>query len=194
MSLVGGKVIPKIIEVDPLAALDQGFGSWPVEAEMPNSGVIVDGLPTTDAWQERVHQNELSHFRGELSGIGVGDHQADVVPDDFSLLYAQRLREIVNADSRTLHVEAVARNVRVSDTGQVGRDYGEAPGQNRDDGLPHKGCLGISVQEYEWCAVARRQVVQFDATNLSGARYDCRISSLPVCIRKTSGEEKERGE
>jgi hypothetical protein len=40
MSLVGGEIVPEIIEVGTLATLNQGFGGRPVEAEMPYAGLL----------------------------------------------------------------------------------------------------------------------------------------------------------
>src|SRR2546423_9184175 len=77
MSLGGRKVIPEIVEVGPLATLNQGFGGWPVEAEMPDAGIVVNGLPPTHAGEESVHQDELRHFRRELRGVSVGHHETD---------------------------------------------------------------------------------------------------------------------
>jgi hypothetical protein len=43
---------------------------------MPYSGVVVYGLPTTDARKKSIHEDELGYFRRKLRGVGVGDHQA----------------------------------------------------------------------------------------------------------------------
>src|SRR6266436_10030073 len=117
MSLVGCEVVPEIIEVSTLAALNQGFWGRPVEAEMPYVGVVVDRLPPRDAWQESIHQNEFRDFRRKLRGVGVGDHEADVVAHDLSFLHSERLSEIMNADGCTLHVQTMGGDIRVSDAG-----------------------------------------------------------------------------
>src|ERR1700726_3783023 len=77
MSLVGCEVIPEIVEVGAFAALNQGLGSRPVEAEMPYVGVVVNSFPSSHARKESIHQDEFRHFRRELRGIGVGNHEAD---------------------------------------------------------------------------------------------------------------------
>src|SRR2546422_4080403 len=51
--------IPEILEVGAFATLNQGFGSRPVEAEMPYPGVVVNGLPTTYAGRSEEHTSEL---------------------------------------------------------------------------------------------------------------------------------------
>jgi len=50
----------------------------PVEAEMSYAGDVVNGLPTIRAGEENIHKDEFRHFRRELRGVGVGDHEADV--------------------------------------------------------------------------------------------------------------------
>src|SRR5207249_11274340 len=48
--LVGGKIIPEVLEVRALASTDQRFGRRPVEAEMPDTRVVVHALPSAHAW------------------------------------------------------------------------------------------------------------------------------------------------
>src|SRR5207244_8498957 len=104
MSLVGCEVIPEIVEVGALTALNQSFGSRPVEAEMPYARVVVNGLPTTHAGEESIHKDEFGHLRRELRGVGIDDHQTDIVSHNLSFLHAQRLSQVMNADGGTFHV------------------------------------------------------------------------------------------
>src|SRR5487761_408085 len=191
MSLVRCEVIPEILEVGALAALNQGFGGRPVEAEMPYVGAVVNGLPSSHARDESIHQDEFRHFRRELRGVGVGDHKADVVSHHLGLLHAEGLSEAMNADGGALHVQTVGRNVRVSDAGQVWCDYGEALRQDGNDLLPHPRGLRIAVQQYERCTLASGHVMQFDAINLRSARDDRFFCSLSVNLRgERDGEKK----
>ena len=43
-----------------------------------------------DARQERIHQRDALDLGRILRGVGVGDHQADVVADDADALEAER--------------------------------------------------------------------------------------------------------
>ena len=106
---------------------------------MPDVGIVVDGFPTGHAGEEGIHQNKFRDFRRELRGVGVGDHQANVVPHNFSFLHAKRLNQIMNADGGALHVEAAGGNVGVSDAGKVWRDHGETLGQT--------GMIGFHISE-----------------------------------------------
>ena len=169
MSLVGCEVIPEILKVGTLAALDQGFGRRPVETEMPDARVVVHGLPTIHAGEESIHQDKLRHFRRELRGVSVGYHEADVVSHNLSFLDAQRLSEVMDADGGALHIQTAGGDVRVSDAGQVWRDYGEALGQNGNDRFPHQRGFRVAMQQDERCTLASGQVMQLDAIDLRRA-------------------------
>jgi hypothetical protein len=104
---------------------------------VPDVGRVVDVLPPIDAGKEGVHQREPLHFLRKLGGIGVGDHQPDVVADHACLRHPKRLRKGVNADGRRLHVEAVGGNHRVADTGKIGGDDGEVGCEERQERSPH---------------------------------------------------------
>ena len=54
MRLIGGKVIPVVLEVYALATLNQRFRCGPVKAEVPEAGVVVDGFPLTDTREESI--------------------------------------------------------------------------------------------------------------------------------------------
>jgi hypothetical protein len=105
VGLVGREVIPVVLEVDALAAVHQCFRYGAVEAEVPHAGVVVVGLPTGYAWKKCVHQHELFGLGRELRGVGVGDHESDIVPYDGRLLYIERLCEVMDAASRPLHAD-----------------------------------------------------------------------------------------
>ena len=98
---------------------------------MPDVRIVINGFPAGHAGEERIHQNEFRYFRGELRGVSIGDHQPDIVSHDLGPLHAERLRKIVNANGGALHIQAVRRNARVADAGEIGRNYGEALGAGR---------------------------------------------------------------
>src|SRR5260370_39473906 len=111
MSLVGRKVVPEIVEVSTLATLNQGFGGRTIKAEVPYGRVVVDRLPTLYAGKESIHQDELRHLGRKLCGVGVGNHETDVMSHDLGLLHAERLSTAVNTDGRILHAKTVGRGV-----------------------------------------------------------------------------------
>jgi len=55
-----------------------------------------------------------------LGGVGIGDHQADVVTDDASFFDAERLGERVDAGGGGFHVETVGGNAGIADAGRSG--------------------------------------------------------------------------
>ena len=82
-----------MLEVRPLPASDQRLWRRPVEPEVPDGWMVVDRLPPFDAGQERVHEHELVDVGRELCGVGVGDHQPDVVTHDSGLAQTELLHE-----------------------------------------------------------------------------------------------------
>ena len=59
MILVGCKVIPEIVEVGALPALNKSLGGRSIEAEVPDVRVVVDGFSAWHAWEEGIHQNKF---------------------------------------------------------------------------------------------------------------------------------------
>jgi hypothetical protein len=49
---------------------------------MPQIVIVIRELPSRDTGKEGVHNDELLDLRGELRGIGVGNHETHVVPDN----------------------------------------------------------------------------------------------------------------
>src|ERR1700727_1744212 len=88
MILVGGEVIPEIVEVGALASFNQGFGRWTVEAKMPYPRVVVNVLPTSYARQESIHQHQLRDFGREVGRMGVSNYYSDFGPHNFAFLTA----------------------------------------------------------------------------------------------------------
>ena len=111
VGLVVGEVVPEVLEVGSLATFDEGFGGGTVEAEVPDAGVIVDWLPAGDAGEEGVHEDEFFYFRGIQGGVGVGNHEPDVVAYDFCLLDSKGFGEVVDSDGGVFHVGAVGGSV-----------------------------------------------------------------------------------
>src|SRR5438309_2209442 len=53
----------------------------------------------------------------------------------------------MDADGSRLHVQPFVRNIRVTDTRQVGRDHGKLFSQDRNDWLPHARCLRVAMEQ-----------------------------------------------
>src|ERR1700734_992927 len=98
MRSVGGEVVPEIIKIDTLASSDQLFRRWPVEAKVPNAGIIVDILPPRYPGKKRIHDHQFLGFCRELRGVSVGDHESNVMADHLGFLNAQRFRKRMDTD------------------------------------------------------------------------------------------------
>ena len=129
MRFVCGKVVPKVLEICALAALNQRFGSRTVKAEVPEVGVVVNCPPPSYAREEGIHHNQFFHLGRKLRGVGVSDHEADVVANDFCFLDTERAGQRMNSYCCRLHIETICRNSRVPNTGQVGCNHGESLSQ-----------------------------------------------------------------
>jgi hypothetical protein len=112
----------------------------------------------------------------ELSGVGVRDHEPDIVANDLSLLDAERTHQPMNAGGGRLHVEAVLRDLGVADSGQIGSDDSELIREQRQEWTPHARVLRVSVYEDDGGAVAGREVVQFQAVDIGGSGGDGSLS------------------
>ncbi len=152
-------------------ALDQPSGVGPLKRKC-QSRVVVDGFPSGHAGEKGVHQDELRYLRRVLRRVGVGDHQTDVVPDDFRSSGRRARGEIVNACRGRLHVQAVGGNPRIADAGKIRRNHGEPFGEHRNDRAPHSGRLGVAVQQNQWRTLAGREVVQLHAADVLRERGD----------------------
>ena len=89
MFWIGGEVVPEMLEVSPLASLDQRQGHFTVEVEVPQVAHQPNVLPIADAWQEGIHQHHTLGSLRKLRGVGVGHHQSDIVADDTHTIKAQ---------------------------------------------------------------------------------------------------------
>ena len=86
MSFVGSEIVPVVFEIRPFASAHQCFRSRTVKTEVPDAGVVINALPSGNAWEKRIHHYELFYFGRELRGVRIGDHQPDIVSDNSRLL------------------------------------------------------------------------------------------------------------
>jgi hypothetical protein len=82
---VGGEVVPEVLEVDALAALDEGQRRLAVEVEVPEVLQQEEVRRIAHTRNEGVQQRDAIDLGRILGGIRVGYHQADVVTGHASL-------------------------------------------------------------------------------------------------------------
>ena len=171
------KSFQKCLEVDPLAPLNQGQGHLAIEVEVPEIAEQPDVLPVADARQEGVHQHRARGRLRELGGIGIRDHQADVVTDNADAIESQRVGQLVDVDRERLLVVAGLRLGGAAGPAQVGHDDRVTLGERRDERKPHAAGLRVAVQQNGRAALAGDPVVQPDAVDL-GEAFLHRVTSL----------------
>jgi hypothetical protein len=81
-------------------------------------------LPAADAGQEGVHQHHPLGDLRELRGVGIRDHQPDVVADDANAIELERRCQLVDVDGHALLVVSGRWFGRASGASQVGYDDG----------------------------------------------------------------------
>src|SRR5229473_3717647 len=159
---------------------------------MPDARVVVNRSPVTHAGEKSIHHNKFFHFRSELRRVGIGDHQADVVPDHAGFLNPKRAGKRVDAYRRSFHVHTVRGDFRVPDAGKVRGDDRKFFAEHRQDGIPHARGFRVAVQQDQRWAVAAGCEVQLDAIDLCGARDKGLVRRVSVHRGgKGSGEEKQ---
>jgi len=192
MGFVGGEVVPEVFIVDAFPSLNQGFRCGAVETEMPDAGIVVDVFPAGDAGEKGVHDNELFDFGWELGGVGIGDHQANVVTDDAGFFDAERFGESVNAGGGRFHVETVGGDTRVADSGEVRCDHGEFFGKPGNERAPHAGCLRVAVEQDDGGTMARGEIVKLEAVD--GSRFGGDRGRSGAASGKGEKAKEDRGE
>src|SRR6266481_952314 len=99
-------------------------------------------------------------------------------------------RERMNADRRGLHVQTVRRNLRVSDSRQIGSDDRKFFSKHRQDGRPHARRLRVAMQQYDKWTVATGSVMQFYSVDLRGGRREGLFCRVSVSAPRKCCEEK----
>ncbi len=79
---VAGEVVPDAVEVDALAAGDEAVLVRALEREVPEAMVLDDVVPRGNAGDGSVHDDEALDLVGIEGGVGVRDHDADIVLAD----------------------------------------------------------------------------------------------------------------
>jgi len=86
---IGGKFVPKSVEINTLAALDQPLHIRPTEVEVPQQWAAGDFVPGANSRQRRVDHDLARNARGKLRRKRIADHIADIVRNECSFLDLQ---------------------------------------------------------------------------------------------------------
>jgi hypothetical protein len=131
---------------------------------MPDPGVVAQTIEERRARQRRVYHDQVGHLVPMGLGVGVGDHQPDVVPDEHDRPADLHLlaQQVVDVAGHRLLVVAAGRTPRMPGTSIVGSHYMEAVGGQRgDDAAPLPPRLREAVQQHDGaCPSPRRGEVE----------------------------------
>ena len=163
---VGGEIVPEMLEINAFAAVYQRERRLAVKMEMPEIAHQPHVAPVSDARQEGVHQRNPVHLARILRRIGVGDHQPDIVPDNPNVLVAQFAHERVYVLRHFGLGVAIGWRGRLTGSAQIGRDHGVGACELRHQRAPHVAGFGVTMQEDDWVARARDQIVQAHAVDI----------------------------
>ena len=120
------------------------------EMKMPERWSSVDFFPDiADARNWRFEQSKLFHFSGILRGIGIGHHQADVVPHQIDLLIAKALHKLMDIGGNRLLVVTCGRPRRVAKTAHVRCEDRVVRTELIEKRNPHVRRVAESVNQYE---------------------------------------------
>ena len=162
-----------------------------VEMEVPEVAQQPHRLPLADARQERIHQRDALDLGRKLRGIGIGDHEADIVAGEPHAPVAERRGERVDVLRHRLLVVALRRLGGLAEAAQIGRDHGVRLGQLGDQRPPHVAGLGVAVQQDHRLAVAGGEIVEPDAVDVGEAALDGRHL---LCSRRSRQAESRDDE
>ena len=101
-----------------------------------------------------------STLGGILGGIGVGDHQPDIMTDNPDALVPERCRERVHVMRHRLLIVAALRLWPIPRSRADRELLPVRPAELGDERPPHMTCLGVAMQEKHRIALAGTQIVQ----------------------------------
>lgn len=143
-----------------------------VKVKMPEVPEEPDVHPIAHPGKKGVHQCDPVHFGGILSGVGVGDHQPDIVAYNPDALVPEQCREGVDVLRHRLLVVTALRLGRLPEAAQIGGDHAVRLGEFGNEGSPHMAGLGVAMQKKHRIAFAGAQIVQLDPVDLREAAID----------------------
>ena len=150
----GAEVVPDAVEIDALAALDEALFVGAPEGEVPEAVVFDDVVPGGDAGEGSVHDDEALDFVGVERGVGVGDHDADVVRDDEGAVEAEGGDDGANVGGLCLLVVAAGGAGGAADAAEVGHDDGVVFDEFGGERRPGVAGFGVAVNEDDDGALA----------------------------------------
>src|SRR5205823_1923052 len=156
----GAEVIPDAVEINSLAALDEVLYVGAPVGEVRQAVVFDDFVTGCYAGDRGVHDNESHDFIGVECGIGVGNHDADIMRDNNGTVEAESRDNGTNVGGLSLLVIAAGRAGRTADAAEVGDDDGIVFDEFGGQGRPGVAGLGVAVNEDD------------DGTSPSGADED----------------------
>ncbi len=143
----GAEVIPDAVEIDALAALHETLFLRTPEGEVPELVVFYDVVPGGDARQRSVHDDQTLDLIGVERGVGVSDHDADVVRDDKGAVKAEGGDDSANVGGLCLLVVAAGGAGGAADAAEIGHDDGVAFFELGGERRPGVAGFGIAVNE-----------------------------------------------
>lgn len=143
----GAEVVPDAVEVDALAALYEAVFVGTPEGEVPEPVVFDDVVPGRDAGEGRVHDDEAVDLVGVEGGIGVGDHDADVMRDDEGVVEAEGGDDGANVGCLSFFVAAAGGAGGTADAAEVGHDDGVGFDEFGGERSPGVAGFGVAVDE-----------------------------------------------
>src|SRR5215468_10795328 len=106
--------------------------------EMPERRCRIDLVPhVSDARNRRFKQRESLHLTWILSGVGISNHQADVVADKVNSCIAKALQELVNIGGNGLLIVMPFRPGGVAEAAHIGRYDGVILAEIVEQRNPH---------------------------------------------------------
>ncbi len=103
---VGCELVPEAIQINALAPGDEPLGIRAAEGEMPEERIADEVVPGWYAWNWSIHHDQLFGLVGIAGRISIGNHIADIVPDNCRLIDVQRRKN--GPDIRCLSAFVVA--------------------------------------------------------------------------------------
>ena len=164
-----------MLEVGPLAPLDQRQRHFTVKMEMPQVTHQPDIFPVADTGKKGVHEHQAFGLLRELRRVGICHHQPDVVANDGRAVESERLDYLVDVHGHVLLIVAGFWFTGTTRAAKVGDNDGVIRSEQRHDVIPHVTGLSIAVQQNHRAAFAANGVV------------DSRSIHLDISLRETAG-------
>src|SRR5215475_14285976 len=140
-----------MLEESPLTTLDQIQSNRTVyEMEMPERRRRIHLVPdVSNARNRRLEQREFLHLTWILSGVGISDHQADVVADKVNSCIAKATQELMNIGRNGLLIVMAVRPGGVAEAPHIGRYDGVVLAEIVEQRNPHVRRVPEPMNQHE---------------------------------------------